>query len=247
MLTLAVQQLHPSGLVKRPQANPVSLVEGCLAHGHNAGPVLVPPREPGGVSRHNCLILREPDQHELLELHEVVGVCSVFLRALVVDVREEDGRLEVLLDVPPVLVVLRGDDAALDPTDVGAEVDEEAGPLAERAVPTPRRRADALVLPAHRDERAHLGAEVLAPLHHGSEELPALREADRVVAGLKALQCSQLPTDLLNLLIHISKEAAPLVRGLIVATPCRDAVHEHAWKSPLNRFFDGPNTLRIAT
>lgn len=163
-------------------------------------------------------VVLEHVEREVLELGDVLGVGLVLEHALVVDVGEEVGVLEVAVEVEGVAEVLGGDEPALDPGAPRVAVQQGHGALAE---PVGRRAGlvvdDAVVLAAEGDEAAH-GREVAA-LDVGPEELAALAEADGVDGGRgrEDRVGGEVLAHLGDLLRHVPVEGrGPVVGGALV-------------------------------
>ncbi|WDK17012.1 hypothetical protein CGRA01v4_08295 [Colletotrichum graminicola] len=210
--------------VQLPEADPVLLVDGPGAQRQALGAVDL--LEPGRLLGDDGGVVLEHDHDEVGQAGEVLLVPGVLELALIVDVGQEVGRLEVLLVLGGVgvAVVLGGHEAVLDEAGPGVEAEQGHGALAEQVgVAAGLELDDAVVLTAVGDEGAHGG--VVAALDVAAEELAALREADGVDGGgggQDGVRGEGL-ADLLELRRHVAEEGGgPVAVGVGADLDCVD-------------------------
>lgn len=209
--------------VEGAQADPVLLVQ--LASTQRRDLVAADVLEPARLLGHDGGVVLEHVQHEVLEGGDVAGVRLVLEGALVVNVGEEVGVLEVAVEVGGVAEVLGGDEPRLDEGGPGLAVEEGHGaPAQPVGAGAGAVVDDAVVLAAEGHEVAD--GRGVAALDVAAQELAALAEAHGVDGGRGRQDGvgGEVGADLGELLRHIAVEGGAAVGLGAVVEPYE--VHE---------------------
>lgn len=217
------RELQAALPVEGAQADPVLLVQ--LAGAQGGALVADDVLEPARLLGHDGGVVLEHVEHEVLEGGDVAGVRLVLEDALVVDVGQEVGVLEVAIEVGGVTEVLGGHEARLHEGGPGLAVEEGHGALAEPVGEAAGAVVDdAVVLAAEGHEVAD--GRGVAALDVAAQELAALAEAHGVDGGRGRQDGvgGEVGADLGELLGHVAVEGGAAVGLGAVVDPYQ--VHE---------------------
>lgn len=236
MLARRGSKLEAALAVELPQTQPVLLVHFSRPQRDALGAVDL--LEPGRLLGHDDRVVLEHVHDKVVQGGNVLGVRLVLEDALVVDVGQEVGVLEVLVELLGVAEVLGGHQVRLDVLGKGVAVQQGHGALAQPVGGAAGAVVDdAVVLRSERDEVPD-GREV-APLDVSPQELAALGEANGVDGRRRAqdLVARQLVAHLVHLLRHVAPPRRRLVaRGVVGEL---DIVHQGTLVELFDQVSDG--------
>lgn len=246
MIARRGEELQAALPVEGAQADPVLLVHLAGAQGRDL--VAVDVLEPARLLGHDGGVVLEHVQHEVLEGGDVAGVRLVLGGALVVDVGQEVGVLEVAVEVGGVAEVLGGHEPRLHEGGPGLAVEEAHGAPAEPVGGAAGAVVDdAVVLAAEGHEVAD--GRGVAALDVAAQELAALAEAHGVDGGRGGQDGvgGEVRADLGELLGHVAVEGGAAVGLGAVVEP--HEVHEGAGVGGLDELahlLDALGGVRVA-
>eukprot|EP00042_Codosiga_hollandica_P029321 m.161628 g.161628 ORF g.161628 m.161628 type:complete len:323 (-) comp53042_c0_seq1:54-1022(-) len=233
------------GLVHLLETNPVLSVDGLLEHRQNllhvANFVVA---EPLALAGHDSNVLLPHDHDEFVEGDEVLLVCCVLLRALIVDVGKELVHLKVLLIVEGSTEVLSLDLHITHTGSVHTVGEQLVNHLADGHVEaeTVRNVGHAHVLSAEGDEI--VDGRGVAALDKCAQKLAALREPNSVESILQVRVLAQLLADKLDLSVNVANEAVQLIVSRRVAN--FNTVDINAWEGGFDFRLDSAHAFGIA-